>query len=540
MEDQRAQDRLRTVLQANRSIVGELSLSAVLRRIVEAAREVSGARYAALGVIGPDGLLEEFVHAGIDEPTVAAIGHLPEGHGVLGALITNPHPIRLSNIAADPRSSGFPAHHPNMTTFLGVPIRSRDEVFGNLYLTDRKGGDFTAEDEEYVLALAATAGIAIENARLYEESRQRQEWLRASAEVVRYLLTPDSTYREALGRIAESVKRLADADVVTIVLPADDLELLEVAVAAGEGEDQLLGLRFPVAWSVAWAAMQKRHGVIIDATDTVASPYLHIRAAVDVGPVMTFPLIGEGTPRGAIVVGRRIGRRTFAPADLDMAEAFANQAAVALGLSDARAEKQRLLVLEDRDRIAQDLHDHVIQRLFATGLSVQSAASLTESPDLRDRMTQTVTDLDDTIRQIRTSIFELRTAPRPGSLRSAVLAVVGEVGPLLPSTPSVQFNGPVDTVVEPSLISDAEAVVREGLSNVVKHAHAQTVRIGVRATARRLTICVDDDGTGLRGVSRRSGLENLKRRAEHHAGELAITQPTTGGTRLQWTIRLRP
>ena len=215
-----AQHRLQRLLDANRTIVSELSLPAVLRQIVESARETAGARYAALGVIGSDGLLEEFIHVGVDDSTVAAIGDLPKGQGLLGALIEHPEPIRLPHITDDPRSAGFPPGHPPMTTFLGVPIRNRDQVFGNLYLTNRlDGNEFTAEDEELISALAATASIAIENARLYEESRQRQEWLRASGEISRNLLLSEDTDIDTLRRIAVSVKRLAAADVVSVVLP---------------------------------------------------------------------------------------------------------------------------------------------------------------------------------------------------------------------------------------------------------------------------------------------------------------------------------
>ena len=185
-----AEQRLERLLSANRAIVGELSLPMVLRRIVEAARDLIGARYAALGVIGDDGLLQEFIHLGMDAATVATIGELPKGRGVLGALIEDPLPIRLPVISEDPRSSGFPPGHPPMDTFLGVPIRSRNAVYGNLYLTGRTDGEFTAEDEELALALAASAGIAIENARLYEESARRGEWLQASAEISGVLLSP--------------------------------------------------------------------------------------------------------------------------------------------------------------------------------------------------------------------------------------------------------------------------------------------------------------------------------------------------------------
>ena len=187
--DEVAQSRVRYLVDLNRSIVAELTLAAVLRRAVDAARTIARAQYAALGVLGPDGQLEQFIHAGMDDDTVLAIGQLPRGRGVLGALITDPRPIRLASISADRRSSGFPPPHPPMTSFLGVPIQSRGEIYGNLYLTNRvDASEFTAEDEELVQAVAATAGVAVENARLYEESRRQQEWLRASAEISRELL----------------------------------------------------------------------------------------------------------------------------------------------------------------------------------------------------------------------------------------------------------------------------------------------------------------------------------------------------------------
>jgi signal transduction histidine kinase len=530
--------RLRTLLRANRSVVSELSLSGVLQRIVEAAQEVSGARYAALGVIGPDGLHEQFVQIGVDEETVAKIGRLPEGHGVLGALIKDPAPIRVSNLNHDPRFSGhFPDHHPKMTTFLGVPIRFHEEVFGNLYLTDKPAGDFTAEDEEFVLALAATASIAVENARLYEESRQRQEWLRASGEISRRLLDPEQDRNDVLQRIAESVKRLTDANVVAIVLPAQDPTALEIAVATGDGEEALRGQRLPAAGSLPGSAMAKGYGVLIDsAPDELRT--LQPAAGLGLGPMMTFPLSGEGTPRGAIVAGRRTGRRTFAAADLEMAEAFANHATIALELSDARTDQERLAVLEDRDRIAKDLHDHVIQRLFATGLSVQGAATMAAGPELRDRLARSVDDLDDTIRQIRTSIFELREYGDSGSLRGAVLSIIRQISPLLQNPPTVQFRGPLDTLVDSTIVSDAGAVVRETLTNVVKHARAGRTSVDVSATPDRLSITVSDNGIGLSADRPYSGLTNLRHRAERRGGELAVSRLGPSGTEVRWTIPL--
>jgi signal transduction histidine kinase len=534
-----AQDRLRRLLHANRSIVQELSLPAVLHRIVDTARDVAGARYAALGVIGADGLLEEFLHVGLDDDAVQAIGELPKGRGVLGALIEDPKPIRLTRIADDPRSSGFPDHHPAMTTFLGVPIRSRDAVFGNLYLTDRiDGGPFTAEDEELVLALAATAGVAIENARLYEESRRRQEWLRASGEISRQLLDPEADYSDTLHRITTSVKRLASADVVTLVRPtADDPNQLEVVVATGAAERDLIGLRYPKGDSIAWQAMQQGHGVRLEAVDQRPDIYLHLRPYVPVSQAMALPLRGEIGPRGAIVAGRIIPHAPFTDADLDMAETFAGQAAIALELSDARADQQRLGVLEDRDRIARDLHDHVIQRLFAAGLSLQSIAATVDDEAVDQRLARTVEQLDDTIRQIRTTIFALQE-DSSRSLRGTALAVVDQLAPLLPVRPDIELVGPLDTIADEAIIADVEAVLRESLTNVAKHARAAQIRVNVQADGQRLALTVIDNGIGLGATTRRSGLANLSRRAERHGGYLDVANSPEGGLRLQWSIPL--
>jgi two-component system, NarL family, sensor histidine kinase DevS len=535
-----AQHRLQQLLDANRTIVSELSLPAVLRQIVQSARETAGARYAALGVIGSDGLVEEFIHVGIDGTTVAAIGDLPKGRGLLGALIGHAEPIRLPRITDDPRSSGFPPGHPPMTTFLGVSIRNRDQVFGNLYLTDRlDGNDFTAEDEELISALAATASIAIENARLYEESRQRQEWLRASGEISRNLLWSEDTDIDTLRRIAVSVKRLAAADVVSVVLPLLPGEQeLEVVTAVGIGQKDLTGLRYRPADSIAWRAMHEGRGLIVQNVDRQSGVFLHLRHAVPVTQVMAVPLIGESGARGALIAGR-IGRHTtFTVADLDMAETFAGQATIALELADARAAQQHLAALEDRDRIARDLHDHVIQRLFAVGLGLQSVAASADESAIHARLAEAVEELDETISQIRTTIFDLHDTIPDNRLRSRVKAVVEELEPLLGVQLELTWVGPLDTLVDPSVITDVEAVVREAMTNVARHAEASTMRVTIRADTDRLTVDVSDDGVGLRDNPRRSGLANLRSRADSRGGTLILENQEKGGLRLRWSIPL--
>ena len=533
-----AQARLRRLLAANRAIVAELSLPAVLRRIVEAARDLVKARYGALGVIGADGFLEQFIHVGMDDATVSQIGELPKGRGVLGALIEDPRPIRLNRISDDPRSSGFPPNHPQMESFLGVPIRSRNEVFGNLYLSDHVGGAFSAEDEELVLALAATAGVAIENARLYEESRRRQQWLQASAEITAALLTAGDD-RDPLQLITDHVLRLAEADVVSLVLPVpDDPDMLKVTVASGYGADELADMSYPTQSSLAELAMETGRGVRLGSVEDQQRYVVHLRRVAPINAAMAVPLQGGAGPHGAIVAGRVHGRHSFGSADLEMAEAFASQAAIAIELATARADQQRLALLEDRDRIARDLHDHVIQRLFAVGLTVQGLAVAGGNEQQSRKLNQVVSDLDDTIRQIRTSIFQLRGHELAGpSLRRAILAVVDQVTPTLAFRPSVRFRGPVDTVVDDRLITEAEAVVREAATNAAKHAHASKLSVELRVTGHRLTIDVIDNGTGLTGREPRSGLANLDQRANALGGDLRVGTEASG-TRVHWTVPL--
>jgi signal transduction histidine kinase len=539
------QGRLRGLLAANRTITADLTLPNVLRRIVEAGCQLVRARYGALGVLAPNGGLAEFVHIGMDEQVVARIGHLPEGKGLLGALIDDPRTIRLRSIEDDPRSVGFPPHHPPMTSFLGVPVLVRGKVFGNLYLTDRtNGAEFTADDEELVTALAATAGVAIENARLYEQSQRRQDWLQASAKITRQLLSAEG--EEPLRLIAREARQIADADVVTVVLPTESRERMMVEVAAGQAADELTGLSYPIEHTLTGLALTSGHPVLV--SDAADSDYdSHLSQVLPVGPVMVLPLVGTADTRGALVIARLRGRNRFDDADLDMATTFANHAAVALELADARENQQRMVLLEDRDRIARDLHDHVIQRLFAAGLSVESVAARHGSDETSLRLRRVVTELDETIRQIRTSIFQLRgpLTAEVGTMRSAVLSVVSELEPVLGLQPRVTFAGPVDLAAPDASVDDLIAALREALTNVARHANASCVDVAVEATTDSLVLEVTDDGVGITDGSRWSGLANLRARAEHHGGRFSIGQveepPMDNyrqGTRLRWTIPL--
>jgi signal transduction histidine kinase len=529
------QGRLRGLLRATQTVTSGLSLPVVLRRIAEAARELAGARYAALGVLAPEGGLAEFVHVGMDQELAARIGHLPEGKGLLGALIEDPRPIRLTCIADDPRSCGFPPDHPPMTSFLGVPIRVRDEVFGNLYLAESVRGEFTADDEELIKALAATAATVIDNARLYEAARERGEWLQASAAIARRLLSADLDELDSLRLIAEHSRDVAHADLVSVVLPDDDGDL-RVEVAVGAAAEGICGLRMPREGSLSGRVYTTGTPLRMAAPDERADLHASVPDGLDAGPLLVVPLVGSRTTHGVLSVVRLRGRSAFTAEDLAMATGFANQASVALELARARSEQQRAALLDERERIAADLHDHVIQRLFASGLSLQALAATLGPGRATERVLATVADLDATISQIRTAIFALQQPAQAAArgLRGRVLDVVTEVTPALGFEPAVRFSGLLDTLPA-ALTDDLLAVLREALTNTARHAHATAVDVELTATRDRVTLGVRDNGTGIGDTTRRSGLANLRHRAEHHGGDLTVGSGRDG-TRLIWSV----
>ena len=530
----RTQGRLRSLLQANRIVVEELELEQVLRRIAEAAVSLVDAQYGALGVIAPDGHLEQFIHVGVPDDQATKIGHLPEGRGLLGAVIDERRSIRLEHLSDDPRSAGFPAHHPDMDGFLGVPIRVRDEVYGNLYLTNRVGGSFTQEDEELVTALAATAGAAIDNARLFDDSRRRQRWSAALAEVTSALLSGGSD--DVLGVVADRVASVIDADLVCVVVPID-VETLLVDTARGEGSSELSGLRYPAAGSLVGAALESGH-VAVSSDGEGIGP---VDGRPAWGPTVAIPLVAFARPLGALTISRAVDGRRFTTAELEMAADFATQASVAIELARGRADRQRLELVEDRNRIARDLHDHVIQRLFGSGMSLQAIAS-TAPESTRSAIGEQVDAIDAAIAEIRTAVYALTARPEASpALRHRVLDVVAEATPGLASAPRLTFGGPVDLLVDGALADDVVAVVREGLSNVARHAAARTADVSIVVDEHQVAVTIDDDGRGMAHASRRSsGTANLRARAEQHGGELTVLGREAGGTRLTWTVVLPP
>ena len=531
-------DRVQALLEAVVAVGSQLDLEIVLRRIVEAAVGLVDARYGALGVIGDSGQLAEFVPVGLSEDEIAAIDHWPEGRGLLGALITDPRPVRLADLSADPRSSGFPEGHPPMRSFLGVPVRIRDEVFGNLYLTEKQdGGQFDEEDEMVVTALAAAAGVAIENARLYEEARRRHRWLQASDEVTRRLLS-GADPGGVLDLVTQQVLEMSGADLAVLALPEGEHHQLVVRHAAGADAAQARGLALPDT-SLSAEVLATGEPVTLAEFSRDERVAQVARERMTLGPAVIFPLGGVGNVRGVLTVGRRPGSMPLPHAAMEMVDSFAAQAGVALELADARRDAEQVTVLQDRERIARDLHDLVIQRLYATGMSLQAAMPLISRPEVADRVSRAVDALDDTIGDIRSAIFALQTRHdiKQASLREQVLQIIDEMTGPVGFAPSLSLTGDLSERVPDDIAANMLVALRESLSNAARHAEASRIDVIVDVGSD-LVLVVRDNGVGLRDVTRRSGLANLAERAEHLGGTLKLGAADGSGTELHWQVPL--
>ncbi|MDT5010622.1 MAG: hypothetical protein QOH57_2239 [Mycobacterium sp.] len=527
-------DRLDGLVEAMLVVTSGLELDETLRTIVHTAINLVDARYGALGVRGDDHELIEFIYEGIDDETRARIGPLPEGRGVLGVLIDDPKPIRLDHIFHHPASVGFPEHHPPMSTFLGVPVRIRDQVFGNLYLTEKADGlPFNEDDEVLVQALAAAAGIAIENARLYEQSQARQSWIEATRDIATELLSgidPTRVFR----LIADEAMPLSGATSAFVVvpigleLPTDEVSELLVAETAGDAD--VLGSRtIPASGTPIGEAFKMRTPCRLETID------LGIAGIHSGGPALVLPLRTTQTVAGVLVLLRNPGERPFTEEQLDMLSAFADQAALAWQLAVTQRQMRAMDVLTDRDRIARDLHDHVIQRLFAVGLRLQGTIPLARLPELQQRLSSCVDDLQETIQEIRTAIFDLHGAPSGTRLRQRLDEAIAQFANTEIRT-TVQFIGPL-SVIGATLADHAEAVVREAVSNAVRHAEAATLNVNVTVDDE-LRIEVVDNGKGIPADITGSGLTNLAERAQVVSGNFRMVPNPGGGTVLRWSAPL--
>lgn len=531
-----SRERLRALLDAVVGISTDLDLRSTLQRIVQSACALVGARYGALGIVGPDRMLHDFIVHGISPGLHARIGDLPHGRGVLGVLIDDPRPLRMPDITQHPKSYGFPANHPPMHTFLGVPVRIREQVFGNLYLAEKQGGaEFTEDDEEIVVALAAAAGVAIENARLYALAHRRERWLAATAEITSVLLG-EVRRTDALALVARRAREVSEAELALVLLYDEETDQFTVEVVEGSGDRvrELLGAVLPAdGTTFREAVTEHRHELVANLAEAAPWP-----APVTAGPAVVAPLAAADTLHGVLVTAHRPDRGGTTDDDVALLRSFAGQAALAMERARGQEERELLVVLEDRERIARDLHDVVIQRLFATGLQLQSAAPISARPDVAKRINSAVDDLDATIRDIRRTIFELRT-PMSAALRTEIREAVDVAAESLGFRPGLDLVGPVDSAVPDPVRPDLLAVLREALSNTVRHARAGRVTVGVHVDAGRVTVTVTDDGVGTDPAAARSGLVNLRERAERLGGEFEIAGVHPHGTALRWSVPLR-
>jgi signal transduction histidine kinase len=518
-------------------------LEATLREVLRAAVQHVGASYGALGVLTPDGRrLDRFVIEGMDDDDHRRIGAPPTGQGLLGLLVAEPVALRLDELADHPAFRGFPDGHPPMRSFLGVPVRVGDAVFGNLYLTEKRGGGpFTDADAEATQALAVVAGLAIDNARLLERAERRRAWAQAGLDISTTLLSgvdPDEVLRNAAARVAELSG--AQAGGVLVPVPGDD-RALRVMAAVGPNGPDAEGVLVPMEDQVLREV--QRSGAPRLVTDIEFqrlanwAPALAASFSHEYGPAVLIPL-GGPPALGTLVVMRRRDLHPFEPELLDLATAFAAQATVALELVRSQQRERRLQVQADRDRIARDLHDHVVQRIFATALALDriSRSLEAESPDVARRLAERVDELDGTIARIRTSIFELQHQDAsPEGVRHRLVEVVRSVVDGHGLRPDLRVHGEVDDLPA-ELVPDVVATVRELVTNVVRHARAERVTVTV-TVADVVRVQVADDGCGLPSITVRSGLANLADRAERRGGRLSASGGPSG-TEVDWWVPL--
>jgi signal transduction histidine kinase len=537
-----ARARVRELLAAVGAITSPAELDAVLRRVIETAVTLTGARYGALGVLDQDGRLTSFVPTGLDDDQVRSMTQAagwPRGAGLLGDLAGRTEPLRVADLGARPGFAGFPPGHPAMRTFLGTPVRVGGEAYGSLYLTDKKdGGQFGTEEEGLAMALAAVAGVALDNSRKNAETERQRQWVRAHAEVTQRLLSDDEP-TAVLTMVAEQALAMSGADLAFIALPAGGPDIVSIQYAAGEGASAALGLASPTGHSASGIVMATGRPLVMDDLSDDLRAAEVVRERLRLGPAVLVPVGRPGDVRGVLTAGRRRGSPPLSPAAVDMVTTFAAQAGIGIELAERRQAAQRVALFADRDRIARDLHDLVIQRLFATGMSLQGATSLIRGGEAAGRVQQAVDDLDETISDIRAAIFRLQDrgqSGRPG-VQAQIVAIAEEMTRAMGFAPWLRMDGRLDSRVPANVAEEMLAVLREALSNVARHAAASQVDVTV-TTGSRLVLSVLDNGQGIAEPGPRSGLANLAERARALGGTLQVSTAAQGGTELTWTVPL--
>lgn len=539
-----ARDQMERLLQLFVEIGSDLDLEATLRRIIRAAKDLTSAPYGALAVRDPDGTLISFVHDGIDEETARRIGRLPVGTGLLSVSLLDTPALLVEDLTQHPAAVGFPDHHPPMHAFLGVPITIRGTVFGNLYLTqDEPGRLFAESDEVAARALALAAAVAIDNARLFGRQRRLVKWLDASREITTALLSDAKPGSSPLQVIAERARTLTESEQAIVLVPADadlafdEIDTLVISAAVGRNASEVVGQRIPVEGSTSGSVFRSGESLIVEALN------YPIQAFTDVGQrsAIVMPLrSGDGEVAGVIAVARGANQPPFDDSYRDLVSDFATHAAIALMLASGRDHARQLTLVAERERIAHDLHDHVIQRLFAAGMDLQGTVARARSPEVADRLNRTLDDLQTIIEEIRTTIFQLKSQPDDGSdggFRTRVQRLVADLTDNRDIVTTVRLHGPM-TAIGGELAEHAEAITAEAVSNAVRHSGASRLTVEVDV-ADTLTIDVSDNGCGIPADNRRSsGLANMTYRAEHVGGSCEITDSAGGGTRVRWTAPL--
>jgi signal transduction histidine kinase len=543
------------------SVAEGLDTMVSVQRAIDAATTLTGARYGAVGLFDRDGSVSEFIYRGITDERRAQIGPLPQGRGVLGMLARQQGPLRLADVGQHAASVGFPDHHPKMTSFLGAPIIVGSRTFGSIYLTNKAGGQpFTADDESLVMALADAVAVAVRNNLSFERTRQRERWQRA-ATAIDYAVLSGSAPVEVLESIAAEARRLSGADVAVVALP-DEQERLVVEIVDVRNVRALGEARWSVDRSRRHEDADAAHlqavggwlGRLCEGDCLLASSFASGetmlapgRQAAPAGApaadafttAVCIPMRTPGRSLGVLGLLWDHEVPRLSDAGLEVAESFAAQAAVTLMLSEARREYERLMVFEDRDRIARDMHDLVVQRVFATGMSLQAALRGDDVPDaVRARVERAITDLDETISEIRRTIFDLHTtSAAPASTSVRIQRELVQATVMLGFTPSLSVEGGVDTLPS-STAENLIAALREGLSNAARHAQASAVGVSIEVGEERVRLSVDDDGVGPPArLTRQSGIANLARRAAALGGESRLERASAGGgSRLLWLV----
>ncbi len=526
------------LLAAFAAMADDIDLDTVLERVIVAACELVDARYGALGVIGPDQKLGEFITVGLLDDQITRINSLPQGHGVLGLLISEPCPLRLQDLRAHEQAAGFPEHHPEMTSFLGAPIRIHGTVFGNIYLTEKNGGqDFTDTDEELLIALASAAGVAIQNSRLFDDSTRRSRWLEGGLNAARELLERTSDLRNDLDLVAHHALHASQSDMTIVLRDFGHQRGLICEAGAGANADVFIG-------------QSGADNALLDGLTADSPPILLTLEDIDrllpgappatISTALCIRLAGTGE-RQFLLFGRPAEFPPFSDVDHEMVRSFTSHVALALELLRVHRQREQEAVFGDRDRIARDLHDLVIQRVFAAGLSIQSLRKYLPDREPLERIDTVTAELDATIRELRDTIYSLRSVPQiTPSFTSSIFALVADAFDGHDLQPVVHLAGPLDAVIDPEWAIHVRAVLLEGLSNALRHAGAESITMTLQALPDRLELRITDDGRGFEQGTFRSGLANMRRRAELCGGVLTITSPLGEGTDVLLTVPLRP